>query len=306
MMADLPGDFWGGWIVVLTVSSLVGLSWLVYSIYFSRKKTKHVSPVWDETLEEGDHPAPMWWFWMMLAALVITVIYLMLYPGLGTFKGVLQWSQGGRLEQSIADYEEQFGDLRRSVAKMSLEEIQSSPLVMDSAARTFDRSCGICHGHEGEGQADRFPNLIDHDWQWGGSPEQIEVSIRQGRRAAMPGWQAALGEQGITQMVDYLQVMGQGDQLRSAHPAHLKYQQLCAACHGADGRGNPVLGAPNLVDDIWLYGDSDEVLTTTLIAGRNGHMPAFEQRLDDTQVRMLVAWLLSQQSKGNSGASSTP
>lgn len=291
MMADLPGDFWGGWIVVLTVGSLVGLSWLVYSIYFSKKETKHVSPVWDETLEEGDHPAPMWWFWMMLAALVLTVIYLMLYPGLGTFKGVLQWSQGGRLEQSMADYEEQFGDLRRRVAKMSLEEIQASALVMASAERTFDRSCGICHGHEGKGQANRFPNLVDDDWLWGGSPEQIRHSIVKGRRAAMPGWQAVLGDNGIKQMIGYLRILAASGSTRATHPAHAPYLQYCAACHGEDGRGNQALGAPNLTDNIWLYGDSIESLAITMSQGRNGHMPAYEDRLDDTQIQMLVAWL---------------
>ncbi len=291
MMADLPNDFWGGWIVVITLSSLAVLVWLVFSVYFSKSDPKHVSPVWDETLEEGDHPAPMWWFWMILTALVCTVIYLMLYPGLGTYQGVLKWSQGGRLEQSMTDYEEQFGQLRRRVARMSYAELQSSPLVMASAQRTFDRACGICHGHEGQGQAQRFPNLVDDEWQWGGAPEQIEHSIRLGRRAAMPGWQAALGDDGIVRMIAYMKLLPRSESVRASHPAHQPFQQFCAACHGADGRGNTALGAPNLADDVWLYGDSNEALTVTLAEGRNGHMPAFDQRLDETQIRMLVAWL---------------
>ncbi len=291
MIADMPTEFWGGWIVVITLLSLGALVWLVFSVYFSKSDPKHVSPKWDETLEEGDNPAPMWWFWMILAALIATVIYLMLFPGLGTFKGVLQWSQGGRLEQSMTDYEEQFGQLRRRVAGMSIEELQSSALVMESAERTFDRTCGICHGHEGEGQANRFPNLVDEDWQWGGTPAQIEQSIRSGRMAVMPGWQAALGDNGVGQVIGYLRVIGQSQSTRITHPGHTAYQQFCASCHGADGLGNQALGAPNLADDIWLYGDSMDALTESIAIGRNGHMPAFEQRLDETQIRMLVAWL---------------
>ena len=293
MMADLPNSFWGGWIVVITLASLGVLVWLIFSVYFSKSDPKHVSPIWDESLEEGDHPAPMWWFWMILAALVCTVIYLMLYPGLGTYKGVLKWSQGGRLEQSMTDYEEQFGQLRRRVARMPLTDLHNSELVMDSAQRTFDRACGICHGHEGKGQAQRFPNLVDDDWQWGGSPAQIEHSIRMGRRAAMPGWQAVLGDEGIGRMIGYLKLRsGDGDaSTRTNHPAHQPYQQFCAACHGPDGAGNAALGAPNLTDDVSLYGDSVEALTVTLSEGRNGHMPAYDQRLDETQIRILVAWL---------------
>ncbi len=291
MMADLPSVFWGGWIVTLTVLSLAALVWLVYSVYFSKRNTKHISPTWDETLQEGDHPAPMWWFWMIFAALIITVIYLMLFPGLGTYSGVLKWSQGGRLEQSMTDYEEQFGQLRRRVARMPMAELQQSALVMASAQRTFDRACGICHGHEGRGQANQFPNLVDADWQWGGSQQQIEHSIVKGRRAAMPGWQAVLGDDGIRQMIGYMLILNGSESERATHPAHQQYMQYCAACHGADGRGNQALGAPDLSDDVWLYGGSIEALSVSLSQGRNGHMPAFEGRLDDTQIRMLVAWL---------------
>ena len=104
-MADLPSDFWSGWIIVLTVASLGGLVWFVFSVYFGgANEAQHESPVWDEDLTEGEAPAPMWWFWMVLAALVFSAIYLMLYPGLGSFAGVLQWSQGQDIEHE-SDHE---------------------------------------------------------------------------------------------------------------------------------------------------------------------------------------------------------
>ena len=292
MIADMPSAFWGGWIVVMTVVSLGGLVWLVYGVYFAKDDKQHTSPVWDETLTEGDQPAPMWWFWMTFTALICTVVYLMLFPGLGTFKGLLEWSQGGRLQQSQERYDERFGALRQRIAETPVAELVKDDVAMASAGRAFDRTCGICHGHEGQGQADRFPNLMDGDWQWGGSAAQIEQSIRNGRRAAMPGWQAALGDEGVADMVTYLRAMAAGDESRSALPGHARYQMFCIACHGPTGTGNPILGAPNLTDDVWLYGSSDDDLTVSIAVGRSGHMPAFGDRLDDTQVRLMLAWLM--------------
>jgi cytochrome c oxidase cbb3-type subunit III len=292
MIADLPSALWGGWIVVITIVSLGGFVWLVYGIYFSKDVSNHASPVWDETLTEGDEPAPMWWFWMTFTALICTVIYLLLFPGLGTFKGVLDWSQGGRLQQSQERYEERFGALRQKLAATPVEELVHDELAMASAGRAFDRACGICHGQDGRGQADRFPNLVDDDWQWGGSAAQIEQTIRNGRIAVMPGWQAALGDDGVAEVVAYVRALAAGDESRTALPGHARYQVFCIACHGPTGQGNPMLGAPNLTDDAWLYGNSDEALATSIAIGRNGHMPAFGERLDDTQIRLLVAWLL--------------
>jgi cytochrome c oxidase cbb3-type subunit 3 len=291
MMADLPSDFWGGWIVVMTVLSLVGFVWLVYSVYFTKDDAAHQSPVWDETLTEGDQPAPMWWFWMTFTALICSVIYLMLFPGLGTFKGVLEWSQGGRLQQSQERYNDRFGDVRRWIARRPLDELAADAVAMASAGRLFDRDCGICHGHEGQGQAEHFPNLTDSDWQWGGTVPEIEQTIRGGRTAAMPGWQAVLGDDGVADMVTYVRAMSRDDKSLPLLPGHVRYQQLCIACHGPTGQGNAMFGAPNLTDDVWLYGDNDAALSVTIGEGRNGHMPAFGKRLDDTQVRLLLAWL---------------
>ena len=129
-MADMPSDFWSGWIAVITLVSLGGLAWLVFSIFFGAdSQDKGEVHVWDETLKEGTNPAPMWWFWLILSAMVFSVIYLMLYPGLGSFKGVLEWSQGGRLEQSFNTYDERFGPIRREIAALSLDSLQADEPV---------------------------------------------------------------------------------------------------------------------------------------------------------------------------------
>lgn len=287
-MADMPADFWSGWIAVITLTSLAGLAWLVISVYFS-KEEPHESPIWDDNLSEGSNPAPMWWFWLLLGAMIFSVIYLMLYPGLGSFSGVMKWSQGGRLNQSIEAFQDEFGGSRRLIAEAQVATLQEDPVIMASAKRVYDRNCAVCHGYEAQGQASLFPNLRDDSWQWGSSPAQIEQTIRQGRTAAMVGWSQVLGEDGVRSVADYVRALDGGNS--DGHPGKAQYDQFCLACHGPGGDGNPVLGAPSLADDYWLYGDSDAALYETIANGRSGIMPAFDGRLDDTQIKMLVALL---------------
>jgi len=289
--ADLPTGFWSGWIAVVTIVSAIGLVWVVFSVYFSRdpEHDEAEGPVWDSNLREGSHPAPMWWFWLILGLLVFSVIYLMLYPGLGSYQGALKWSQGGRLQESLAQYDSQFGGIRALVAGAELETLRSDPAVMASAQRVFDRNCAVCHGYDAAGQASYFPDLTDSEWQWGGSPEQIEQSIRGGRNAVMVGWEQVLGADGVDQVAEYMTVVG--TDAAEGHAGQARYNQVCIACHGQDGAGNAALGAPSLVDDVWLYGASNEALVHSIAIGRAGVMPEFGERLDDTQIRMLVALL---------------
>ncbi len=290
-MADLPTGFWAGWIAVVTIVSLIGLGWLVFSIYFS-PGTEHEEaegPVWDSNLREGSHPAPMWWFWLILSTLVFSVIYLMLYPGLGSYQGALKWSQGGRLDESMAQYEAEFGGIRKLIAQAEIETLQADPAIMASAQRVFDRNCAVCHGYDAAGQGSYFPDLTDSEWQWGGSEAQIEQSIRSGRNAVMVGWEVVLGADGVDQVAEFMGVLGTA--AAAGDPGQTQYNQFCIACHGPDGSGNVVLGAPSLVDDVWLYGNSTEALVHSIAIGRAGIMPAFEDRLDDTQIKMLVALL---------------
>ena len=205
-MSDMPTGFWAGWIAVLTITSFIGLAWLVFSIYFSAEDDAEEAdgPVWDENLREGSNPAPMWWFWMILALMVFSVIYLILYPGLGSFAGALKWTQGGRLDDSFVAYEAEFGGVRNLIAEGQLETLRADSSLVASAQRVFDRNCAVCHGYDAAGQAENFPNLNDAHWQWGGSPEQIEQSIRAGRNAVMVGWSAILGDEGVLNVADYV------------------------------------------------------------------------------------------------------
>ena len=288
-MADMPNDFWSGWIVVLTVVSLAWLTWLVLSVYFLPDKHEGPEPVWDKDLREGTTPAPLWWFWLILAAMVFSVLYLMLYPGLGSFKGALRWSQGHQIEMGYVRFDKAFEAPRESLLALPLEQMQQDEALMESARVLFSRHCAACHGYEAQGQANLFPSLRDSEWQWGGAAEQIEQSIRQGRNAIMVSWSGALGE-ATSDVADY--VIALGSDAADGHPGQESYNRFCIACHGAEGQGNPLLGAPNLSNDIWLYGGEHDTIMETLEEGRAGVMPAFGERLDDLQVRLLVAWLL--------------
>jgi len=292
-VADLPSSFWGGWIVVLTVTSLAGLVWLLFSVYFSKSEPDQQHVIWDETLNEGSHPAPMWWFWLILALLVISAAYLMLYPGLGTYAGTLKWSQSGRLDDSYSRYHERYDAIRKSILATPIQTLQEDEYLMQSARGIFDRNCAVCHGPEAQGQASMFPDLTDGVWQWGGNIDQIEHSVRLGRRAVMPGWATTLESQEINQLIGYIRSFGQQDRSFDDNDrGETIYRQYCAGCHGVGGAGNIALGAPNLADEVWLYGDSDQDLLETLSNGRIGIMPAFEGRLDDVQLRMLIAWMI--------------
>ena len=288
----MPADFWAGWVLVLTVLSVAGLAWFVFSLYFggdgNRAGNDEDSPVWDGDLREGAHPAPMWWFWTTLAALVFSAVYLMLYPGLGSYAGALRWSEGGRLAHSEAAWQARFGDKRAWIAAASPADLQADAALMSAAQGVFHRHCAACHGEDAGGQANLFPNLTDGEWQWGGDAAAIEKTIRDGRVAVMVGWGAALGEEGVGQVADFVRQLPGG--VPAEHPGKAQYTQFCAACHGAEGAGQPLLGAPSLADDVHLYGDG-AAIETSIRDGRSGTMPAFGARLDDTQIRLLVAWL---------------
>lgn len=290
-MADLPSDFWGGWIVTITVASFVALLWFVIDVYRSGPGGNE-QQVWDETLREGARPVPLWWFWFILTLMIISVIYVMLYPGLGTWRGALGWSMGGRIEERFVDYEGQFGTQRKLILERPLAELANSKSAMQSAWRVYNNNCSSCHGRDAAGQAQQFPDLTDAAWQWGADEAQIIETIHSGRQAAMPGWLAVAGEEGVGQLADYVLALSRGGADGDVAAAGgTLYQQFCVACHGPGGAGNPLLGAPALNDIVWTYGSEREQVIESIANGRKGKMPAFGSRLDETQIHLLAAWL---------------
>ncbi|MEP1470295.1 MAG: cytochrome-c oxidase, cbb3-type subunit III [Halieaceae bacterium] len=285
-------SFWSGWVIVLTTVTIVGMTWILFSNrQAERREGERTTGHEYDGIEEYDNPLPAWWFYMFVITIVWGIGYLIVYPGMGNFPGVLGWTQVDQHDKAVAAADERFRAMRDRYLALPIEEIASDPAVMKMGSRMFANNCGQCHGSDAKG-AYGFPNLTDDDWIYGGSPEAIKATLINGRQAAMPPWQAILGDQGIAEATAYVLSLNG----RDADPAQSKAGQThfatyCAACHGADGKGNLAMGAPNLTNGVWLYGGSQAQIAHSLRAGRNGVMPAFQDTLSEDKIHILTAYV---------------
>ncbi len=296
--------FWSLWIIVLTTINLALILWVLLA---NRKVAVHddddpenktTGHVYDG-IEEYDNPLPKWWFMMFVISIVFTVFYLILYPGMGGFKGIFpfykegHWTSVRQLEyqqkQAIESYQSSYG----VYSLMTVEELVDEPRAMKMASRIFANNCAVCHGADGGGSLG-FPNLTDNDWLYGGDPTAIKETLLHGRQAAMPGWSGILGEKGINEVTQYvLSLSGQEHDAELVESGQAIFKANCASCHGADAKGNYAQGAPNLTDDIWLYEGTPAGIRQTLRDGRNGVMPAQKERLREDKIHLLTAYVYS-------------
>lgn len=286
---------WSWYVILGTAVTLAACFWVVAYANRQRASKKEIeeseSHVWDEDIRELNNPLPMWWFWLFILTVVWAAFYLLYYPGMGDFAGIGGWSQEQQYEAEVAAAEAEYGPMFAAFAEQDFEDLANDPAALDVGASLYANYCSQCHGAAAMG-ARGFPNLTDDEWLYGGSPAQIEQSIVNGRNGIMPALGAALGgDEAIDDMVSYVQSMQDG--LDQDSPAHTKYMTLCIACHGPTGAGNQILGAPSLVDDIWLYGSSDEQIRKTIVAGRNGVMPAHGDLIGADRARILSAYVYS-------------
>ena len=291
--------FWSIWIIVFTAITIAGCTWLLFA---NRKvevsddtkegespKTGHVY----DGIEEYDNPLPGWWFKMFVGTVVFGVIYLVLYPGLGNFGGVLGWTQVGQWEKEVAEAEAKYAPLYEQYSETPVEELIANPEAMKMSRRLFNNNCAVCHGSDGRGSYG-FPNLADSDWLYGGSAEDIKTTLVNGRQGAMPALGGALGEDGVDNVAEYVfKLSGREHDAKKAEAGGQLFATYCAACHGADGTGNKMLGAPNLTDGIWLYGGSPTLVRHTIRNGRNGNMPAQADKLKAEKIHLLTAYVYS-------------
>jgi cytochrome c oxidase cbb3-type subunit 3 len=285
--------FWSTWIVSLTLTCIAIICWLLFG---NRKSsggpdttTGHVY----DGIEEYDNPLPAWWFYLFVITIVFAAGYLVAYPGLGAFKGVLDWSQEKQLAQEVARADAEYGPLFAMYAALPITEVIKDPKALKMGQRLFANNCAQCHGADARGSFG-FPNLTDNDWLYGGTPELIEQTITHGRNGGMPPWEAALGDDGTQQVVAYVTTLsGRPADAALAAAGQQKFAIYCVACHGADGKGNQQMGAPNLTDNVWLYGGSPLMLQQTIRNGRSGQMPAWVDRLGAERVHLLAAYVYS-------------
>lgn len=289
-------SFWSIWIIVITLGSIFGCWWLLQSNSKGERsgdgEAQTTGHVYDG-IEEYDNPLPRWWFIMFIVTIVFSLVYLVLYPGLGNFKGVLGWSQEAawQKEQQIA--EDKYGPIFEAYSKTSIPDLLTNKKALLSGQRIFANNCAVCHGSAGTGSYG-FPDLTDNDWLYGGEPEQIKTTIMHGRKGAMPGWGNVLGEEGVTAVAEYVMgLSGRSVDPELAEDGKQHYQTTCAACHGLQGEGNIALGAPNLSDKIWLYGGSPELIKHSIRNGRSGNMPAHKELLGEDKVHLVSAYVYS-------------
>lgn len=290
-------SFWNWFVIILTLVNIFGCWWLLqWTKGISNRDAENIGStghVWDEDLVELNSPLPRWWLYLFNITILFALVYLVLYPGLGNVKGILGWTQLGELQAEVA-----LADISQEAVYSRFRDMQGSELIADQEAneighRLFANNCAMCHGSDGRG-APGFPNLTDSDWLYGGSYEQILTSLRQGRSGVMPPLGAALGEDGVTEVVAYVQQLsGQPADASLAAAGKTRFDMLCIACHGPDGTGNQMLGAPNLTDEIWLHGGSPEIIAATINNGRNGKMPAHEALLSEDRQKLLAAYVAS-------------
>lgn len=291
--------FWSLWIGILTITNLLLLLWILLA---NRKRkvvtnqdgeeVKTTGHVYDG-IEEYDNPLPRWWFHMFILTFVFTAAYLVIYPGLGDFKGVRDWTSVGELRADQARADAKYAELYGAYAQTPIEELAKDPAAMKIGFKLFANNCAICHGADGGGNVG-YPNLTDHDWLYGGTPEKILETIREGRQAAMPAWGEVIGEKGVVEVTEYVLALAgrEHDETKvAAGKAH--YEANCVACHGAEGKGDILFGAPNLTDDIWLYGGDPATIRQSVRAGRAGVMPAQKELLKEDRIHLLAAYVYS-------------
>lgn len=319
-------QFWSWYIIVLTSGTLIALTWLIFA---TRKGQR--SDTTEETvghafdgIEEYDNPLPKWWFMLFVGTLIFAVGYLILYPGMGNWKGLMPgynylsnleqtpfadqanlpveqqkggWTGVHQWEKEMARADEQYGPIFQKYSAMPIEEVAQDEQAMKIGQRLFTNYCSICHGTSAKGTYG-FPNLTDNDWLWGGSPEQIKQTIMHGRQAAMPAQNGILTDEQIRNVAGYVRSLsGLSDETDPQNLDLVAGQEVfattCVVCHGAEGKGNQALGAPNLTDNVWLYGPEFAQVQQTIRYGRNGKMPAQKDLLGEDKVHLLAAYVYS-------------
>ena len=299
-MSDFSSELWSLFIAVVTVVSVVGCGWFLWSQSIARQaKVETTGHTWDEDLAEWNNPLPRWWSWLFYLTIVFSLGYLVLYPGLGSWKGTLGWTQVGQLKQVTQSAEKTFGPIYEKYAAMDAEALGRNPEALAIGQKLFLNNCAQCHASDGAGSRG-FPNLTDMDWLWGGTPEAIKTSITEGRMGMMPAWGQALGEQKVKDVANYVRSLSglTHDSIRAARGKE-DFDRNCVACHGAKAQGSPAMGAPDLTDRVWLHGSSEELVIQTITKGRVDQMPAHKDKLTPAQIHLLTAYVYSLSRSGS-------
>lgn len=294
-MSDFVSNFWSVYVAGITVAGILGC--LLLLIITASKQAPSADDdnttghVWDEDLRELNNPMPRWWMWLFVITVVFAGVYLAVYPGLGSYAGQFQWSQVGAYKAEVEKANQELEPLYARFTQMSTQEIAKDEQAMAIGERLFMNNCAQCHGSDARGSKS-FPNLTDKDWLYGGAPENIHETITKGRMGVMPPQAEAVGTpEDVRNLVEYVKSLSKMPHEEVRATLGKEKFAVCAACHGADGTGNQLLGAPNLTDTIWLHGYGDAAITAMINHGKVNQMPAQESKLTPAQINVLTAYI---------------
>ncbi|MBC3766944.1 cytochrome-c oxidase, cbb3-type subunit III [Neptunicella marina] len=310
-------SFWTIWISVISLGSILGcyllLRWCL-SNKTGVEEGKEMSHEFDGIVEINN-PLPQWWTYLFILTMVWGVVYFILYPGLGSWQGLWGWKSSNQgiltieegkkataeakeqglvvqYDREMEHAKETYGPIFAKYAQQDIETLAKDPEANKVGQRLFLQNCSQCHGSDARG-GKGFPNLTDNDWLHGGTPADIKKTIMEGRQGTMPAWGATLGEQGVKEVVAYaLSLSGRQVDQSLADKGQARFA-ICAACHGQDGKGNIAMGAPNLTDNIWLYGGTERAVTETVMNGRHGVMPVWKDILGEEKIHVISAYVYS-------------
>jgi cytochrome c oxidase cbb3-type subunit 3 len=311
-MSDFTSEFWNWWVIVITVGSIGYCAWLLLTTSRIKakgapgpgKQVETTGHTWDGDLAEYNNPLPRWWMWLFWITIVFSIVYLAVYPGLGRFQGVFGWTSAGQHTKETSDADAKLKPLYDKYLAMELPAIAADAQGRGMGERIFLNNCAPCHGSDARGSKG-YPNLTDRDWLFGGEPMAIVTSITDGRAGVMPPLGAALGADGVKNVVAYVRSLsGLPNDGLKAQLGKALFEQNCAACHGMDGKGNPAVGAPNLTDAIWLYDSSEATITDGINKGRHldmpegqTPMPSFKQALGPARINLVAGYVWSLSNK---------
>ena len=309
---------WSWYVIVLVVLNIGGCVWLLWWSAKSRPgdaKPDDTSHVWDGDITEYNKPLPRWWINLFYLTIVFAIGYLAWYGGLGGYQGLGKWTSQGEHARDLASDTARLEKTFAPYHGKSIDVLAGDANAVRLGRSIFGNTCATCHGSSAKG-ATGYPNLSDNIWHWGGKPDQILETVLNGREGVMPPWGKVLSGMGGVDATDYViayvrQLGGNGAPAGADYAAargKTLYEGLCVSCHGVDAKGNQALGAPDLTDDYWLYGQSTSAMHETINNGRHGVMPAHGALLGDTRVRLAAAyvWSLSHRADARANVGNAP
>ena len=302
-------------IAAVTILHILGYIGLVYWTTHIKaggdaKEGEVIDHTWDGDLKEMNNPMPGWWLSLFYLMIAFAIAYLFLYPGV--YKGSKGWTQLTQYQQESRRVDARSAEYFRHYADKSVEDLAKDTDALAIGRRIFLQNCAVCHATDAGGTPGSYPNLTDKDWIWGGTPENIINTITNGHTGAMPAGGALISvtpgqapsaedQQKLENVSNYILALGgyEHDQALAEKGKEL-YSTSCVACHGPDGKGNPIIGGINLTDQTWLYAEDSEdpaalkaFIEHQIQQPRNNVMPAWKDTLGDAKIKVVAAYVYS-------------